>query len=1248
MLNFLRKHTNSLKMDKKIYLVFAIVVLIAVSNAIISAVTIRNSKKIVYNISLITNPTLEKLEEMNLLVTRSRMLVTNWVYLPGNQRDKDSLMTLNYHVYPRVKSALAHLSGKWNSPSGKERMNRLFRDYEDLAVYERKITGTLVTFDDYQDPMKKFTAEELIETEIIPRSNDIMFQLKQLTTEKKAEAALMQDRMIESYYYLLVMVLGLAVIIVVSVVMAGGYMIGKVIVPIMKIREVVLQISKGELPDFNLRFSYNALGEMSYAIRQLINGLRRIAHFAGEIGKGNLNTGFEPLSDKDVFGSALLEMRNRLAAVAESDNARNWKNQGMANLSLLLHKNAQDLQLFCQEIISAIVSYSDAQQGAIYLVDETDGASSIQLAGYYGFHNRMVREQLEMKEGLVGQAISGNSKIYVPRISNADYTVESGLVKAGSCDVFIVPLYTSGKVLGAIEIVSTSELTHVKMALIEEFALPLSANLFSMKANFFTKKLLEASQKQTEALATQKQELRQINDELISQSQLLKLSEEELKRQQEELKNANFELRTKAVLLEEKNLTIEEAQQSIVFKAEQLERSNKFKSAFLANMSHELRTPLNSVLILAKLLADNREKNLNEKQTEYARVIHKSGSDLLLLINDILDLSKIESGKIELNTEEIQLSELLNDLQNLFREFANEKGIHFSVKASADAPLSIQTDRMRLDQVLKNLLSNAFKFTPKEGTVMLEIAPAGSDISFKNQRLFAGEKVISISISDTGIGIPPEKQELIFEAFKQADGSTSRKYGGTGLGLAISKELTQMLGGDLAVSSEEGKGSTFTVHLPVKFIPPVPAETWESLQPSIQAASAEAKTSIRSYEWRVNEIFDDRTNLSPDDIRILIVEDDLAFSKTLIELAHQQDLKVIAAVQGDLGIRDAIAYRPDAIILDMQLPVMDGWMVLQKLKEDDALKEIPVYILSGMDRKKLGIEMGATGYIMKPPNIDEIRDVFKSVINSAKRSIKKVMLVESRKEEMEKILSVLREKEKNSNILAVEDLQSCISNMQIERYDSIMMHAALVAEPANMEMVKVIEAASQLSGTKLRVYEDHEMPGSTSQQIASEVSTPKEAWTVPPPVEQPAPVMNLTPAARPGDQAEFLHGVKVLIADDDMRNIYALISILEIEGAEVICACDGQQALEKLREFPEIRIVLMDVMMPGMDGLEAIAALRKNKEWDAIPVIAITAKAMAGDREKCMASGATDYLSKPIHTELLLDTIRICIDQENK
>jgi signal transduction histidine kinase/CheY-like chemotaxis protein len=1128
----------SFKIDKKIYVVFFVLIIIAMTNVIVSTYTIDNSKRITTEIGTITNPSLSQLFEMNQLVTKSRMYVTNWVYLQNNKNDKESLSRLNQKIYPEVKNKLLLLVNSWDDKSTSDSLKKVFEDYEQLVHYENQIMHDLVTFDDYQDPMKKFAAEDLIETQIIPRSHTIADMLSKITEQKKAEAAIKQDKMIYSFSMLTAVVLGLALLIILSVITITFFLSKNIILPVMQIRELILQMSKGELPHLNMKIPKNAVGEMGLALRALMDGLRRTSSFAKETGTGNFTYPFEPLSENDVQGKALMEMRDRLKEVSESDALRNWTTEGIALMGNILQKHSDNLEELTDEIVSTIVTYAEVQQAAVFLVEgDNSGASSIEMKGYYALNNKMLTAKgYKLKEGLIGQCIASNQKIYMSDLEDPYFTIESGLGKSSTCCVAIIPLYAAGSVLGAIEIASVHELSQVKIDFLERIAEPVSLSIYSVKANLLTKQLLEESMKQADALSAQKQDLRWANEELTNKSKLLELSQEELKTQQEELKQMNAELEMKAHLLQEQNIAIEEARQSLAFKAKQLEQSSKYKSAFLANMSHELRTPLNSVLILAKLLAENKSQNLTEKQIEHASVIFKSGTDLLMLINDILDLSKIEAGKVELHQEKFKTQDIASDMQSLFKELANEKGIHFSLTIAKDFPADIYSDKMRLSQIIKNLLSNAFKFTPKTGKVMLNISLAPKDAIFKNQKLYQTDKVISFSVSDTGIGIPEDKQRIIFEAFQQADGSTNRKFGGTGLGLAISRELSILLGGDLVLHSIEGSGSTFTIYLPHQ------SSSNETLLASVTSFSNEIKDEKISAPFRNNEILDDRNNIKEGDKRILIVEDDIPFARMLIDCSHEFDCKAIVAVQGDAAINYAKQFHPDLIILDMQLPVVDGWTILKQLKENTDLKHIPVFVISAMDKKPLGIEMGASGYLTKPVSREEINKIFASVAQH-------------------------ETVEKYSRATAIAEKKSTDSALYIPSAES-----PLTPVPSNPEKLK-----------------------------------------------------------------DILNGKTVLLADDDMRNIYSLTTILESEGLKVICAYDGMEAIEQLKQNPSVEIILMDIMMPVMDGYEAIRQIRIHHQ---LPIIAITAKAMQGDREKCMEAGASDYITKPINIQQLISVMK--------
>ncbi len=1101
---------RAFKLDKRIYLVFAVVVCIAVANALLSTSKIRNNKNTIFEITTFTNPTLESLEEFNMLVTRSRMFITNWVYLPNNETDKEQLVQFNKVNYPKLKSRLTGLSSGWRSSENVDHMNKLFKDYEEVIREQEKIMKSLVEFDDYQDPMKKYLAEEQLESEIIPRTNKILGNLRTIIKLKKDEAKIMQDHMVQDNDHLLVIVFSLAVLIVLSVMAAGIYMMKKIIIPLVSVKEIMLRMSKGELPDVNLNYDNNALAEMTNALAQLRDGLQRTSTFAGEIGKSNFNASFAPLSEKDVLGSALLEMRNKLKNAAESDAVRNWISEGFAKISNILHRNTDDIRSVSNELISDLVMYVEAQQGVVYLVnDENEKDVFIEPVSFFApGRTELNLKRIDFKEGVVGQVIFTNRRIHLQNVKETIPPIETGVAKIAVCDLFVMPLFAAGRVVGAVEIKSAQPLTVKMREFIERVAEPIASNILNLKANLLTRKLLEESQLKTRELAQQDDELRQINNELMVQSGRLKQSESALRKQQETMQKVNAELEAKALLLEEKNMTIEDAHKALAFKADQLERSSKYKSDFLANMSHELRTPLNSVLILAKLLSENRTGNMNPKQIEHAKVIHKSGSDLLVIINDILDLSKIEAGKLELIKEPTALTEIVGNMEQLFREVSIDKQISFKTEIDSSLKDIIHTDRVRIEQVLKNLLSNAFKFTPASGTVTFKVTKAPGNVPFRNEKLQNTKSVLCFSVTDTGIGVPEEKQKLIFEAFNQADTSITRKYGGTGLGLAISRQLTALLGGDIVLDSIENKGSTFSILLPQ---------------------------------------YDDATPV--------VIGDVVRSIKT--QPIHQDNARQVVIFAAD-----------DANV--------EPW------------------------RNLLAIENFKVTAFSVPDDLSSGREVALVIIDqtlSDKEFISMVHMIKG------------MHATKNAAIIS----RSVSEYVPAEIAPEIILHTTA---PVNQSLVSQI--LSKVYANEYAIAENSPM---------QQVSEPLDAEVI--------PVFNLPPARN--KDAVSLQGKKVLIADDDMRNIYSLSTLFENEGATVVFAMDGLEALQCLKENPGIDLVLMDIMMPNMDGLQAMQEIRKINAFVHLPIIAVTAKAMRDDREICIRAGASEYITKPVNSELLMN-----------
>ncbi|WP_136465489.1 response regulator [Flagellimonas onchidii] len=772
-------------------------------------------------------------------------------------------------------------------------------------------------------------------------------------------------------------------------------------------------------------------------------------------------------------------------------------------------------------------------------------------------------------------------------------------------------------------------------------------------------------QKQKEIVEAQEEELRVSNEELTKQANQLQASEEELRQQQEELEKANVLLEEKAQQLEEqhldmveKNAALEQAQAALVIKTEELEKSGKYKSEFLANMSHELRTPLNSVIILSKLLKDNKSDNLTDKQIEFAQIINKSGEDLLSLINEVLDLAKVESGKIELEIETQDLFGYAEESKKAFMAIAEDKGVNFVLNVDNSLPKTFVTDKQRLNQVIKNLLSNAFKFTGQKGTVTLDFKNSKTLPKFTNPSLLKNESVLQISVTDTGIGIAPEKLSSIFEAFVQEDGTTQRKYGGTGLGLSISKELVKLLGGEIFVESELEKGSTFTLYVPFDSSEAIQQEhkvenemeTEETTDSKKESTSQveETKTDSNPKGKKLEAVIaDDRDQLKKDDTILLVVEDDLQFAKVLLDQARENGFKVLVTDQGDKALEHVEEYHPSAIILDMQLPVMDGWTVLKKLKASEEHAHIPVHIMSGVDKTKLGLEMGAVEYLIKPIALETLEHTFSMISKKTDGAdVKKVLIIEDDESNNQALQEMV--KSKSLEAVAAKNAKDARKLFKNEQPDLVVLDLGL-PDVDGIELLS--ELKTQKKETPVIVFTGRELTKKELKQIERHkdtsvvLKTNKSYDRLSEETELFLNMLNSTQTEYPVlppkefNSEDIIKGKRILIVDDDMRNIYALETVLEAEQVQVTVATNGAEAVEEVQNG-EFDAVLMDIMMPVMDGYEATKKIRDMGNTK-LPIIALTAKAMKGDREKCLEAGVSDYMSKPLDVEKLLSLLKV-------
>jgi CheY-like chemotaxis protein len=929
--------------------------------------------------------------------------------------------------------------------------------------------------------------------------------------------------------------------------------------------------------------------------------------------------------------------------------AQTWVKSNVSEIAGELQK-VDGQREFGERLTSTLVPLLQAGVGVFYAHDEVSGR--LELQGSYGYRERRhLSTGYALGEGLVGQCALERKPIVLQDVPEDYVRIHSGTGEAAPRSIAVLPLLLRDKLLGVLELASFQHLTEPQQHLLDEL-LPIAAlSLENLGRAQRTKDLLNRTREQAdelraseETLRNQQHELQASNEELSlktqelqEQSQRLLASEEELRVQTEELQASNEELRQKTDTLNEQKRLLEALQRETSDKADELARASQYKSEFLANMSHELRTPLNSLLILSRNLAENREGNLDGEQVESARIIHDSGSSLLRLINDILDLSKVEAGKMELVVGELPLTDLQRALTRTFAHVAQEKQLEFRVETAPGLPASILTDAAKLEQVINNLVGNAFKFTHQGGvTVQITRPPAGEALPEKLQ----GHAVVAIAVRDTGIGIPPAKLDKVFHAFEQVDASTSRQYGGTGLGLAISRRLVELLGGDIALHSEEGHGSVFTLLLPERL------DVGENPMPA-PPAPAPAETRPATTSALLPEtIEDDRDQLEAGATAILIVEDDPVFARILADMVHRKGYRVLAAADGESGLQLAQRYRPTGILLDVMLPGMDGWTVIARLKENPATRHIPVHFISAVDDAGRGRELGAVGFLTKPVSREAINGAFDRLLHFAEGQARHLLLVDDDADARAALRTLLRGDD--VSIDEAGSAEDALARMTDTDYDCIVLDLGLPGM-SGMELLErlagegrippvVIYSGRELSreeSLKLRQYTDSiVIKGARSpERLMDEVSLFLHS------IRKGAAA---TAAAAPvaGDVGE-LAGRKVLLVDDDMRNLFALSKVLRGWGMQVSMAQDGQKALKALAEQDGIELVLMDIMMPVMDGYDTMRAVRAQSRFAKLPIIALTAKAMRGDREKCLEAGANDYLSKPIDVDKLSSMLRV-------
>ncbi|WP_316790312.1 response regulator [Pedobacter frigoris] len=984
--------------------------------------------------------------------------------------------------------------------------------------------------------------------------------------------------------------------------------------------------------DFSKRLALQR--ELQEKNEEIDNRIEVIQGIAAQISSGDYQIRLDD-EMKDGLGS----LAGSLNAMAESLQYsfslladKEWLQSGIANLNDKM-VGEKSVDALATDILENIIEHTHSIVAAFYLLGED---KKLYLEGGYSLAPDFKKHVLNIGDGIAGQVIKSGKQILINDIPDGEMTISYAVGNTKPRNIAAIPIFRSNEIVGVMEFGSLTPYTPLQLEFFHSISNNIGIAIHVAQNRRRLQELLEETQAQAEELQAQHSELEGLNAELEAQTQKIQTSEEELRVQQEELLQSNQELEERTSLLEEKNQLIQERNLDIQQKAEQLEQSTKYKSEFLANMSHELRTPLNSILLLSKLMSDNKE--LDKEYIEYAEVIQSSGQGLLGLIDEILDLSKIEAGKMKLEFADVNINEIATDMRSLFAPLANNKALQLIIDVE-EHMVPINTDKMRLEQILKNLLSNAIKFTD-QGKVSLTV------------KRDEAKKSILFKVTDTGIGIPADKQGLIFEAFQQADGSTRRKFGGTGLGLSISRELAKLLGGEIELTSKENVGSEFTFSVPVdRKVVAEQLPLQDAVMTSVSFEQTKESLPERFTVDRIpQDIEDDRDNIQPEDKVILIVEDDTGFAKTLLSFTRKRNYKGIVAVRGDVGIEMANQYKPLAILLDIQLPVKDGWQVMEELKSNPETRPIPVHIMSSLEVKKESLLMGAVDFINKPVALEHMQQIFQKLEHALSRHPKKVLIVEENKQHAEALSYFLSNY--NINTEVVNNVNQSIGALHKKEVDCVILDMGIPDKNA-YETLETIKKSDGLEHLPIIIFTGKNLSKGEESRIKQYADSivVKTAHSYQRILDEAGLFLHLVEAKETdkkkpaseklGGLYEVLNNKTVLIADDDVRNIFSLTKALEQHKMKVLAATDGKEALQILRENPLVDIVLMDMMMPEMDGYESTKEIRKIPAYKQLPVLAVTAKAMMGDREKCIAAGASDYISKPVDIDQLISLLRV-------
>ncbi|PIE70972.1 MAG: hypothetical protein CSA22_04370 [Deltaproteobacteria bacterium] len=1050
----------------------------------------------------------------------------------------------------------------------------------------------------------------------------------------------------------------------------AGFVMGTV--PMALIAEVEIAEAFGDTNQY-LRYFFFLLTLMVTAVAmvgmllsaKIVRPIREVADGARLVANGDLDHVIDVQASNEVgrLAASINRMLTSIRKYRMESEQRNWMITGHTQLYDEM-RGEPDLQTLTSQIITLLCDHLEAPVGAFYVLT---GRRTLKLAGTYAWKNPDDKpRQFAVGEGLVGQVARDRNMVLVSDCPTDYMQVASGLGSAAPNYLMVFPLCMDDKLTGVVEIGGFKPFNQTQIRFLHQVSESIVVAVDSCMSRVRMQTLLTKTREQAEALKSREEDLNQANRELEEQAVALRASEARLKDQQEVLRHTNEELEWNASELEEqttilesqksqiqkKNLELESARQTIEEKAAELELSSRYKSEFLANMSHELRTPLNSMLLLARHLVDNPDQRLSSDQQESAEAILTAGEDLLSLINDILDLSKVEAGKLDVYPAEMPISEFLAGMQRTFTPLAIQKGLIFAVRTDEDLPELMVTDKQRLEQIIKNFISNALKFT-SQGVITLSVQIPDTE-NLPAEMNLTPENAVSISVSDTGIGIPEDKQRLIFEAFQQADGSTSRLYGGTGLGLSIARELSLLIGGRIFLTSRVGEGSVFTLILPRRMA--IKKGVPEDLGPDAVLAMAPGPGDHEAvpHANAIDLVKDDRRNLLPKDRRVLIIEDDPVFARALRDMAHENGFKALVAGDGETGLQFADYYAPSAILLELGLPRLNGWGVMARLKERPDTRHIPVHLFSGTDAELDALKMGAAGFHLKPVNAENLFTMYTHIHQMISKPVKDLLVVEDNTVQQQAIAKIIGNGDvKITFVRTAEAAEKALAEVQ---FDCLVLDIGL-PDKSGLGLLDQVQANSGGRHLPVIVYTGRELTAEERSYVDS-----CAASTVLKGVESHQKLLDETtlflhrnevnlPEAKQAilrrmyDKDAILANKEVLIVDDDMRNIFSLKQILENRGMTTRVARNGREALERLDAHPDVHLVLMDIMMPVMDGYAAIRAIRAQEKFRDLPVIALTAKAMKGDRAKCIEAGASDYLEKPVDPDRLFSMLRVWLYQ---